>query len=233
MTDRQRQDAAVELWQAYAADRTIENRNRLVEHYLGLARLIVSRRRKNLPLCVDPGDLTSAGDEALMWCIERFDPARGLAFTTYAAYRVNGALTDALRGMDHLGRGMKKRMLRRGEHPPRLWSLDNPRDTRKNRGRIATIADALWDARVPPPGRAAIRDDLRRWLLSWLDREERWLLLLYYYEHATMKEIGEILGKSESAISQRHTKIIAKIREWIRDHHYGQRVKEEFAAAIG
>jgi RNA polymerase sigma factor for flagellar operon FliA len=50
-----------------------------------------------------------------------------------------------------------------------------------------------------------------------LPEKERIVISLYYYEELSMKEIGEVLGISESRISQIHTKAVTRIRSRLRD----------------
>ena len=52
--------------------------------------------------------------------------------------------------------------------------------------------------------------------LDYLPERERLVLILYYYEEMTLKEIGAILGVSESRVSQIHTKSIARLRARLR-----------------
>ena len=52
-------------------------------------------------------------------------------------------------------------------------------------------------------------------IISKLNERERLVITLYYYEELSMKEIGEILGLTESRISQIHTKTMKKIRGMI------------------
>ena len=52
-------------------------------------------------------------------------------------------------------------------------------------------------------------------IISKLSERERLVITLYYYEELSMKEIGEILGLTESRISQIHTKTMKKIRGMI------------------
>jgi len=49
-------------------------------------------------------------------------------------------------------------------------------------------------------------------LISQLPEREQLILSLYYNEELTMKEIGQILGYTESRVSQLHTQIILKLR---------------------
>ena len=59
------------------------------------------------------------------------------------------------------------------------------------------------------------RDELKKILVEALDlltEKERKVIVLYYYEELTLKEISNILGVSESRISQLHTRALQKMR---------------------
>jgi len=45
-----------------------------------------------------------------------------------------------------------------------------------------------------------------------LPERERMVIALYYYEGLTLKEIGEVLGVTESRVSQLHTKAVLRLR---------------------
>lgn len=49
-------------------------------------------------------------------------------------------------------------------------------------------------------------------LMDALSEQERLVITLYYYEELTLKEIGEVMGLTESRISQIHTKVILNLR---------------------
>ncbi len=68
------------------------------------------------------------------------------------------------------------------------------------------------DLRLPPPLMRLEREDLRRWLTEGLARRDRLIVILYYYEQMTMKEIGQTLGCSESRVSQRLDSILECLR---------------------
>ena len=68
------------------------------------------------------------------------------------------------------------------------------------------------DPRQPAPPSSAERDDLKRWLTTGLPRRDRLIIILYYYEQMTMKEIGTTLGCSESRVSQRLDSILECLR---------------------
>ena len=65
--------------------------------------------------------------------------------------------------------------------------------------------------------RAAMRHDVRAWVVQGLSRKHRLIVVLYYYEGMTMREIGDTLGMSESRISQLHATIIERLQRRLRD----------------
>src|SRR6056297_334872 len=72
--------------------------------------------------------------------------------------------------------------------------------------------DILEDKRSDDPFRTAQRKDLREMITRGLSRAERLIVLLYYFEEMTMKEIGETLDLSESRVSQMHSSILDRLR---------------------
>jgi len=68
------------------------------------------------------------------------------------------------------------------------------------------------DHRDPEPSTRAEMDDLRRWVTTGFSRPDQLIIVLYYYEKLTMREIGRTLGISESRVSQRLDSIIKCLR---------------------
>lgn len=66
-------------------------------------------------------------------------------------------------------------------------------------------------ASTSPLTRAEL-NDLRRWITQGFSRRDRLIIVLYYYEQMTMKEIGLSLGCSESRVSQRLVSILQSLR---------------------
>ena len=62
------------------------------------------------------------------------------------------------------------------------------------------------------PVRTMQRKDLRDILTKGLSRAERLIVILYYYESMTMKEIGATLALSESRVSQMHSAILERLK---------------------
>jgi RNA polymerase sigma factor for flagellar operon FliA len=80
-----------------------------------------------------------------------------------------------------------------------------------NNKEVAEI-DVLIDRRGRDPVREVQRRDLRDLVTRGLSRAERLLLILYYYEEMTMKEIGATLDLSESRVSQMHSSILGRLK---------------------
>ncbi len=72
--------------------------------------------------------------------------------------------------------------------------------------------DVLEDKRGQNPFEETQRRDLKEILTKGLSRAERLILVLYYYEAMTMKEIGATLDLSESRVSQMHSSILARLK---------------------
>jgi RNA polymerase sigma factor for flagellar operon FliA len=72
--------------------------------------------------------------------------------------------------------------------------------------------DVLEDKRGIDPVREMQRKDLKELMTRGLTRAERLIIILYYFEEMTMKEIGATLDLSESRVSQMHSSILARLR---------------------
>jgi RNA polymerase sigma factor for flagellar operon FliA len=72
--------------------------------------------------------------------------------------------------------------------------------------------DVIKDQRSKDPVIEAQKRDLKSLLTKGLTRAERLIVVLYYYEEMTMKEIGATLDLSESRVSQMHSSIIARLK---------------------
>jgi RNA polymerase sigma factor for flagellar operon FliA len=97
-----------QLWQSYQAGSQVA-RDRLLEEHLGLVHHVARQVSRTLAVRADFDELVSAGTIGLMTALEGFDATRGLAFSTFAAPRIRGAILDELRKQDHVPRSIRRK----------------------------------------------------------------------------------------------------------------------------
>ncbi len=89
-----------------------------------------------------------------------------------------------------------------------LWTVSAGGD------QIALI-DTIEDTQGPEPQTALQQTELREAMadaIARLPEREKLVVTLYYYEELTLREIGEVLGVTESRVSQLHTKAILRLK---------------------
>ena len=90
-----------------------------------------------------------------------------------------------------------------------LWTVaDSPGDQ-------VSLMDTIEDHGAPDPAKALDLGDLKDRIadaIAQLPEREKLVIALYYYESLTLREIGEVLGVTESRVSQMHTKAVLRLR---------------------
>lgn len=213
-----------------------------------------------MPAHIETADLISYGLVGLISTVERFDPARGAKFETYAVTRIRGAITDELRSQDWVPRSVRARardieqanakLERRHQRPPSDEKMAAELDLTMDEFQEALVQvskstivplDALWtlsdssgdqvalldsvpDHNAPDPADAAGDRDLKERLANAIGRlpeRERLVLGLYYYENLNLREIAEVMGVTESRVSQLHTKGVLRLRPHMSEEEPG------------
>ena len=179
-----------------------------------------------------------------MDAIDKFDPDRGLQFQTYAVSRIRGAIVDGLRASDWVPRSVREKIRdidaaqarlerqlgpraagRRGRRgaadhrapscarctarpptPASSASRPPPSTTRRPRARPVDLPGA--DDDIPPGFLAAVRE---------LPERDQIVVALYYWERLTLAEIGQVLGVTESRVSQLHSRATMTLRRKLSD----------------
>ncbi len=96
-------------WQALTDDVDAAAREALVTEHLGLVHHVARQLSRSLALEAEFDELVSCGTIGLMKALASFDASRGLAFSTFAAPRIRGAILDELRRQDHVPRSVRRK----------------------------------------------------------------------------------------------------------------------------
>lgn len=101
-----RHDVAT-LWKAYLHGRSVQLRNKLIEHYRPLVHMQAARLAQKLPAQISYDEICSAGYDGLMEAVEAYDPKHKAKFETFCQQRIHGAVMDWLRSLDSQSRTVR------------------------------------------------------------------------------------------------------------------------------
>jgi RNA polymerase sigma factor FliA len=90
-----------------------------------------------------------------------------------------------------------------------LWTISS------SGGDTVALIDTIEDTQGPEPQSALAQTELKEAIgeaIARLPEREKLVVTLYYYEELTLREIGEVLGVTESRVSQLHTKAILRLK---------------------
>ncbi|HEV8210285.1 MAG TPA: RNA polymerase sigma factor FliA [Vicinamibacterales bacterium] len=90
------------------AEQDLETRDRLVMEHVGLVKLLASRLSHRIPSQVEFSELVSVGVVGLIDAAGRYRASTGVPFDAFARRRIQGAMLDALRGLDWAPRSLRK-----------------------------------------------------------------------------------------------------------------------------
>ena len=99
-----------------------------------------------------------------------------------------------------------------------LWTLSDAS------GDQVSLLDTIEDERAPDPVREMDTSETRDRLadaVAGLPEREKLVIALYYYENLTLREIGEVLGVTESRVSQLHTKAVLRLKSHLQSDVLG------------
>ncbi len=204
--------------------------------YLPAVKAMAFRLKERLPSSIDYMDLSAIGTEELIKLARRYDETLNDSFWGYAKKRVYGAMLDYLRSLDVVSRASRK-LIKQIDKAVDEYVAQH--DTEPSDEELAEIlnedVEKVRDARVassiytvmPIDDHLQIGDEgatlkkieqdelveVIKKVLSGFKEREQMIIQLYYFEELTLKEISEILGITESRISQIHKAVINKIKE--------------------
>ncbi len=183
-----------------------------VSDYLHLVGAIARALSRGLPPAVELDELINDGVIGLIEALGRYDPTRGVAFSTYAGHRIRGAMLDGLRARDPL-----PRRVRRAHKAEQA-------DCRNRRGGRGILFCELEDAVMLPEDEAfgpearvleeELRHDLRCGLLE-LPPRDRQVLLLRMARGMTLRAVAGQLRLSITRIAEIQNRGIVRLRRYI------------------
>lgn len=215
-------------------------RHDLIRSHLDMARRLARKIARRVPLAVRRDDLESAALLGLTEAANRYDNTRGEPFVAYAAKRVRGAVLDELRRNDILTRrgregarrladaanAVEARVGRAATTQEIADQLGVPlAEVQEARGRLAPTLVPLDENRdIPKSSTFAPPDELvanseRKvsviTALKTMGERDLQILSMYFQDELTLKEIGHILGVSESRVSQLRSRALSRLRKAI------------------
>ncbi|MGV2931423.1 RNA polymerase sigma factor FliA [Vreelandella venusta] len=219
----------------------------LLNQYMPLVRRQALTLQVRLPASIELDDLIQAGMVGLLEALGRFDATQGATFATFASQRIRGAMMDELRTRDWLPRSVRRsaravddavrRLEQQLGRPPEegeiARDLDMPlseyqqllNDT--NSGQllpfeelVAEGVESVKEEATNLPFDQFLDQQQRQSLIDAIDalpEREKLLMALYYQEELNLKEVGAVLGVTESRVSQLHSQAISRLRARLYD----------------
>lgn len=191
--------------------RATENAAHITD-YLPLVGAIARALSRGLPPTVELDELINDGVIGLIEALGRYDPTRGVGFSTYAGHRIRGAMLDGLRVRDPL-----PRRVRRAHKADQV----DPRNQTGGRGVFFhEIEDALTipeDEAYGPEARVLEEEmvyELRCGLLE-LPPRDRQVLLLRMVRGMTLRAVAAELQLSITRIAEIQTRGIVRLRRFL------------------
>jgi RNA polymerase sigma factor for flagellar operon FliA len=213
----------------------------LVMQHLGLVKRVALHLKVRIPPFMELDELIQVGMIGLLEAARAFNPDKGVDFENFALSRVRGAILDEVRQLSYLPRSavaFNKSESRAtdalstelGRAPTQIELAEHLGDDiesfhkkRGNASRFETfsmevVADEVMgiaDERSRQPEAIVEHADFMRAVtqaIADLPERDQLLMQLYYVEELNLKEIGEIVGVTESRVSQLLTAIVKKLR---------------------
>lgn len=216
----------MELWERWATRRDGAARDALVLMHAPWARLVA----RDIFLRVHPNDVEWAefvqnATLGLIEATDRYDPARGVEFRTFARHRVRGAVFDGLRQIWDRHLASPARGVDRSESldDEELDPLESFVSWTVGLG-IGHLLDSAASLEVAGPSRTPYAEleqnqmqVLLRQAVDLLPERERLIVTMHYFQHITFTEVASYLGVTKGRVSQLHRQGIERLRLCLRE----------------
>ncbi len=217
------------------AENIPDSPDQLVDDFLYLVKKIAFHVAARLPANIEVDDLIQVGLIGLLDAANNYSPTQGASFETYASLRIRGSIIDELRRNDWIPRSVQQKSrqlakatqelegaLKRAPSDAEIaehMSLDINayhqmlRDTAIGRVTPVDAQELHTEDQNPQKNhenKGLILDIIAG--IEQLPEREKLVMSLYYEQELNLKEIGLVLGVSESRVSQIHSQAIARLR---------------------
>jgi RNA polymerase sigma factor for flagellar operon FliA len=221
---------------AYAQNR-LDSVDELVRDYLPLVKKIGLHLVARMPPEIELDDMMQVGMIGLIQASSTYDASQGASFATYAGIRIKGAMLDEVRRNDWKPRSVQQSMKRvtaainhlearlgRAVSDSEIAAeLEMPLEDYHDLSRELVCSRMTSLDGLDPGDETEDLDpfiqvedvELKSMLakaIKTLPEKEMLMMSLYYGDELNLKEIGEILGVSESRVSQIHGQALARVR---------------------
>ncbi len=217
------------------------NSEALVMAHLGMVKRVALHLKVRLPPFMEVDELIQVGMIGLLEAARAYDASKGIEFENFAHSRVRGAILDEVRRMSFLPRsavainkshneathslaaelGRTPTQAELAEHMGK--DIDDFHKERTQANRFETysmevVTDEVMslaaDSSMQPEAIVEHEDFMEALVgaIGDLPEREQLLMNLYYVEELNLKEIGEVLGVTESRVSQLITATVKKLR---------------------
>ena len=200
----------------------------LVENHQALVYHLAMRVHRRLPVRQDLDDLIGYGMIGLLEAAKKFQPNRGIEFTTFAYPRINGSIYDGVSKLSWMSRSRYKRLLREKQKEEN----ENGEPT----GSSETIPEEILNVSSldPEAAQAIPADDeetsashavqqeqekILGQLIGELPNRENRLITMIYIEGLTLQEAAERLGISKGWASKMHRKTLTQLAVSMKDRN--------------
>ena len=206
----------------------------LVLKHQDYTRALAREISRRLPDHVDFEELVSWGQVGLVEAARSYDPSRTVAFTTFAYYRIRGAIFDGVRKSTWLPPAMRGEMNRQSAENEALEPIGGADDTDDAEVLAKRFTDAVarlgvvsllssadeGDRAIEPVQEDDVTAPLEqaeaaarmRESLAALPEEKRQILTMHFFEGLSVTDCAKRLGKNKSTISRRLVGAIDELR---------------------
>jgi RNA polymerase sigma factor for flagellar operon FliA len=178
--------------------------NARIEEFAPLVKRIAYHMMMRMPASVQVDDLIQAGMIGLIEAAQKYDSSKGASFETYAGIRIRGSIVE------YFSMLQDSNCSRLYSYEETFGEEDSNIDASETSSAFASPLEGLQREGLKKALSAAIVQ---------LPERERMVLALYYNEELNLKEIGLVLGVSESRVSQIHSQAAARLKARLAGWH--------------